>query len=77
MFAIAALCASITGKKIKVNPDSLFDGLNFIGCGSAEVVSSIGFDGKRKIKSFESNIKLDCGLNLGLHVNFCLDTLGP
>ena len=70
MFAIAALCSLITGKKIKVNPDSLFDGINFIGCGSVDVVSSIGFDEKGKIKSFESNIKLDCGSELGSSSQF-------
>lgn len=65
ILGIAALSSLITGKKIQVVSRTLFNGIKVINCGEVKIQSRVGFDGEGKIISFDSNLKLDCGSELG------------
>ena len=65
ILGIAALGSLITKKKIQVVSRTFFNGIKVLNCGEVKIQSRVGFDGEGKIISFDSNLKLDCGSELG------------
>ena len=65
ILGIAALSSLTTGEKIHVVSRTFFNGIKVLNCGEVKIQSRVGFDGEGKIISFDSNLKLDCGSELG------------